>query len=803
MDPDRYSLPRDTLSPHDTHINPATEEQEEIISKLQYSNVIVDSVAGSGKTTTNLHIALHYKYENILCLTYNAKLKLETRDRVSSLGITNLEVHSYHSFAVRYYISTAYTDTVLKEIVDDDTEPKKSFKYDLIILDESQDMTPLYYRLVQKICENNERRPKICLLGDRYQSIYKYNKADERFIIYADRLFDNINDFPWSRCTLSRSFRVTNQMAGFLNQCMLGYDRIFSAKSGTKVQYVICNNFAEMRTNDLYPLVLLKRYLSLGYRPNQIFILAPSIKSNNSPVRILENRIKIEIPEVMVFVSTSDEEKIDQKMIENKLVFSTFHQTKGLEREVVFVYSFDSSYYELYNQRASPEFCPNEIYVAATRSLEHLVLLHHYTNDYLPFLDINSIKEYSEYDKRCELKVSKSGDSYNRQVSVTRLTKHLPDEILSGCLEYFNTVKLRDNSVMISIPTTVEYTDDNKIQQKESVSEITGTALPMQYQYMLTGTIDIIKELPYDENITSYSDDSSQKSPKGHRTESTTDHNLHSIKNAIVNKIFTIDQLLYLANRWCSFKDGYLFKVKQIQIYDWLTIKNVIDATSRIQSLGIDVTTQFEKHVVADYNRSKQKVIISGFIDAVCSDCVFEFKCVGNLQTEHFIQLAIYAYLHEISTLPKITKYLPVVKQGTTTKGTQLCSIGDKILYQGQRRGVVLFVYKNGGYKVKNFNTGKVETVSDRAFIKKIGKKKEATNTIQEQVVYTTSEILQSYKPKYRYFLYNILSDELHQVNFDLERLDKMIGFIIYHKYGVKNDLSDEQFIEKMSILKV
>ena len=39
----------------------ASKEQKKIISLLKNNNVIVDSVAGSGKTTTNIYIAKTFK----------------------------------------------------------------------------------------------------------------------------------------------------------------------------------------------------------------------------------------------------------------------------------------------------------------------------------------------------------------------------------------------------------------------------------------------------------------------------------------------------------------------------------------------------------------------------------------------------------------------------------------------------------------------------------------------------------------------------------------------------------------------
>src|SRR5437762_14072287 len=80
-------------------------EQKNIIDQLLTHNVVVDSVAGSGKTTTNLYIANIHKNKKILLLTYNSKLKMETRERIKKMKVKNLEAHSYHSFCVKYYDS--------------------------------------------------------------------------------------------------------------------------------------------------------------------------------------------------------------------------------------------------------------------------------------------------------------------------------------------------------------------------------------------------------------------------------------------------------------------------------------------------------------------------------------------------------------------------------------------------------------------------------------------------------------------------------------------------------------------------
>ena len=201
-------------------------EQEFVIECIKNdNNVIVDSVAGSGKTTCNLHIANEFPHYNILLLTYNSKLKLETREKVSKLQIRNLETQSYHSFCVKHYDNKCYTDSTIHTILSTDQVLYDVIDYDIIIIDEAQDISKLYYQLICKIYKDNGKCAKICIVGDKFQSIFQFNGADERFIIFGEDLF-HFNELLWKKCTLSTSFRITAEMSSFINKCMLQQDRI-------------------------------------------------------------------------------------------------------------------------------------------------------------------------------------------------------------------------------------------------------------------------------------------------------------------------------------------------------------------------------------------------------------------------------------------------------------------------------------------------------------------------------------------------------------------------------------------------
>ena len=115
-------------------------------------------------------------------------------------------------------------------------------------------------------------------------------------------------------------------MGDFINKCIYNEEIIVSNKvTNNKPRYIICNCFIENDKKISRTLEEVKYYFELGYKPNEIFILAPSIKSINTPIRKLENKIKREFKNVLIYVPTNDDEKLDEDIMDGKLIFSTFH----------------------------------------------------------------------------------------------------------------------------------------------------------------------------------------------------------------------------------------------------------------------------------------------------------------------------------------------------------------------------------------------------------------------------------------------------------------------------------------------
>ena len=572
------------------------------------------------------------------------------------------------------------------------------------MLDEAQDITSLYYELICKIYKDNENiNTKICIFGDKKQSIFNFNNADQRFIEYATELF-NFNSYNWAICNLSVSFRITYEMSLFINKCLLKEERIISNKiKNNKPRYIICNCFDTLRTFEE-----IKYYFELGYKPNEIAILAPSVKGIKKPVRLLENKIKIEMPNVMIYVSTNEDEKLDEELLEGKIIFSTFHQMKGMERKVVIIFSLDKSYFTFYKKKSNQFVCPNEIYVATTRGIEQLTIFHHYQNEYLPFIDKINIQRYC-YFEDTNMNISPVIQFSANITSITDIIKFLPQNIIDEC---FNRLEITQNSKYIikKINIPLKISNDNTT---ESVSEITGIAIPSMFELKLKNKMSIFELLAdFEKQVINSSLEKK-----------------HNINNIDIQNL-TSQELLYISNCWNTFKTGYIFKIYQITNYDWLSDKKLDKCINRLTELNISINSLFEYNLETENETELLNRKLIGFIDCIDKEnnIVYEFKCVQKLEKEHYLQLALYMYMYElekikhikriknhfIHTKEQITKNICINKKQLIDYKNKIYeyAVGDIITYKlcNEERGIIIKIYKtNGKIKVKNSDNKNID----------------------------------------------------------------------------------------------
>ena len=732
-------------------LSPASQEQNNIIDAIQNNNVKVNSVAGSGKTTTVLHMAKRLSNQSILLLTYNAKLKLETRKRKTDLGLGNLSVDSYHSFCVGHYNRKCFKDSVIFKILEENTKPLKKFNYNIIVVDEAQDMNKIYYKLVNKIISDNGSEVKICIIGDKYQSIYQFNNADYRFITLAEKIFKP-NELEWKELKLSTSFRITNQMAKFINNCVMGFNYINANKEGSKVRYIMTETFNYDR-----PLAEVMYYLN-DYVFDDIFILAPSVKKgkNDSPIRVLANVLtKIGIP---IHVPTDDDEKLDEDIVKNKIVFSTFHQAKGLERKNVIVYGFDESYFQIFNKDADSNVCPNELYVAITRASENLTILHNTQKNYVPFLKDELLEHCCHYERSILRTVYESGKAITLDVS--EITRHLPSEVINKALDYFDRKLINDKEKLIDIPIKTKQGN-----LYENVAEINGIIIPSYFEYINNNKMSI-----YDILI-----------------------NKNQKVDIKLSKDMPTSDLLRLATQYSAYSSGYNFKMNQIKDYSWMEDEKLDDAVDRLE----DIIKKDAKFEVEVFNPElKFGKVIVGRMDCLDKDTIWEFKCTKNLDTEHFIQLAIYALLNENMRGYRLRDIEDKLKKCRVKK------IEEQVLFKKlQLEDIIIvnkkrfIIYKIDLNSIKVFDENgdkKLIKNNNNLFTRIVEADLKEVNRLKEQYEYYSEMV-------YKYKLMNILTNEIYELEFDKNMLDEMVNYLLFHKYKSIKKLTDDEFITELN----
>ena len=605
-------------------MNEPSQEQQVVINHIiNGDNCVVDACAGSGKSTTILSSAVAMPTKSFLQMTYNSALRKDVIDKVDEYGLLNLEVHTYHSFAVKYFLPSAHTDTGIRHLLYNKMAPVKDIPcYNVIVLDEAQDMTLLYYHFIVHITKAMGTPFQLLILGDWMQGLYEFKGADTRFLTLAHEIWAGTAKLltqTFHKCTLRMSYRVTRQMAEFVNSVMLGCDRLEACKDGPKVMYI-----RNSRSNIEKIVVFhIRRLLAEGADPSDIFVLGGSVSGPNSNIRKMENvLVESNIPTHVPMMETAD--KIDDRVIKGKVVFSTFHTVKGRQRKYVFIVGYDNSYFTFCARNMPTDKCPNTLYVGCTRATDCMFLLENdqYATDRpLDFLKKTHHEMKTECANYVDFKGTPQSIFYERNedaemrgivvipthhVTPTKLIKFVPESVIEEISPILDKIFVRDEeSVLadIDIPSIIKTANGHY----EDVSDLNGIAIPsIFYDYIEQSwgkqetKIETINNLQEEKEITGakFNTDSScniQKSQDSINTEKENEqkpcvlysiihskikemrHNEHSYLKQIFDEMDPVcktpSDYLHMANMYVSVQERLYFKLKQIgrQEYSWLT----------------------------------------------------------------------------------------------------------------------------------------------------------------------------------------------------------------------------------------
>jgi len=596
-------------------------EEQSVIVELVTSgiSVICNAVAGSGKTTTVMFIAERFKGK-ILQVTYNSFLKAEVRNKVCKYN--NIIVENYNSLARNYY-DQKYDDSGICRVLQNNLKPIKILEFDMIIIDEAQDMTKLYYQFIKKVISDFNPDPNLIILimGDDRQAIYNFKGSDSRFLTLADKLWNK----PMNRTKLSTSYRLTDSMSYFVNNVMLKSNTINTCKPGNPIFYIrdTAINAASMLLSEIL------KHLSNGYEYKDIMVLSSSIRGIFAPFKILENMlVKFKIP---CNVEREYSNKTDKG---NQILFTTIHKSKGLERKIVIIYGFDTSYYSIFTEQHKS--CSNVLYVAATRSLEYIYFVDNvqYGNKScgtLPFLDINVLndennKKYIKCLGIVNPKIPECKDKC-RMLKVKDMCKFLNDVYISKYAIVIETLFTDITNIefnVADIPTVVQCTNT-----KEDIDDIASSVVTLKHaslycDYTLPSNIHthsrFIKEY-YDKTM----------------------------KSDGIEKYIRMSLLL------SSVETKLLSKIVQMDNFSWFTDKALNICLENILIINEFNKKNDKKPIYESYIKLEPETIskklninceIIGRVDCIHNDTLWEFKCVSELNIEHKLQTIIYAWMY-------------------------------------------------------------------------------------------------------------------------------------------------------------
>jgi len=687
-------------------LSPSPEQQDILNAVGEGKHVMVNAVAGSGKSTTILSLARAFPNRRVLQITYNAMLRHEMKEKVRQYGLENLDIHTFHSLAVKYFVSTAHTDTELRHLVLRRTplHDPPAQAWDLLVLDEAQDMSSLYFHFICHFLENlGSRAPtQLVVLGDHQQCLYQFKGADVRFLTRARDIWTvppvtlptpHPPFFPGEMvtCILQTSYRITTPMAAFVNRAMLGHDRMLAPRDGEPVVY-IRNSRINVEKTVVY---LIQQLLEQGHAPSDIFILSGSVKGLNSHVRKMENALcERGIP---CHIPTVEQDKLDERVIDGKIVFSTFHSVKGRQRKFVFVVGFDHNYFLHMAHGQDPTVCPNTLYVGCTRATERLYLLEfneyagdrpleflkmsHHDMVAADFVEFRGMPQTLFYDRERD-EAAAAGKLKKHYLSPTKLIKFISDPVMDEitplvdaiftCIPWTAGSGLPDMS-RCDIPSVVQ-----TARGYEDVSDLNGIALPSLFYDHLGGRqreVNILREL-IQEAIVDMRD------------------NEHQYLKSIVSELDAserpatpaapISEYLYLANVYVAIQERLYFKLKQIRRneYRWLkdeavegclalldgvlreecTLPGTVTAPGTWEAADDQVWTEEpifiasmdEEHARLDEalcaafagtDLEKIRFRFSAIVDLITPTTVWEIKCTSSITIDHQLQVIIYAWL--------------------------------------------------------------------------------------------------------------------------------------------------------------
>ena len=332
--------------------------QTETILSLESHNVILLAGPGCGKSYLIQEAAKAYPTKNILVITYNRALCDELLIKMKSYK--NVMVHTFHTLCGMLFSTRVENDHHMDEQLSDTSEVM-TLQFNMIIVDEAQDIRPMYAKVL-KICAKacDKQHLSFFLLGDPKQGLYDFLQADSRYLLHAESFLGDVSHMPWRTIHLPITYRCSWNISHIVN-VIFGQERLVPHKISQGKDDIN----VEIHILDIYSDDLIKLVLKTVSMNEDMLILLPSCKPRNKPaLEIVRSLVQ---QQIHVQVNGKDRFGIGGEIDTDVVRVFTHCSSKGLESAVVVCVCTDNVF--------DPSI--NSHYVALTRAKEKLIIIQH------------------------------------------------------------------------------------------------------------------------------------------------------------------------------------------------------------------------------------------------------------------------------------------------------------------------------------------------------------------------------------------------------------------------------------------
>ncbi|KAA8903083.1 P-loop containing nucleoside triphosphate hydrolase protein [Sphaerosporella brunnea] len=559
-----------------------SEQQRKVLEVMRETNKNIKVVAcpGSGKTTVALHMASKLPNRRLLLVLYNQDPKAEIKEKAKRHGLENIAAYNYHSLGYTHYgLTECATDEGLKRILSENLPMVKPLEpFDTVVLDEQQDMKPVYYEFMKKVLRDaaaagSTTDPTLVALGDPHQAIYGFSGANYRYLTMADHkeVFGTVpgGNREWVEINFPETRRLPARHVEFLNEVDPSQKLQASGDHGHpgRLRLCICDKPGLKKViKDIQDFVD-------EYGAENVMILTSSVRYDEW-VQYVTNQLSYRGIPVSVPVDSESRGVGTSRAKKGKLLVSTPHKAKGLERQCVIVFGCSSS--TSFGSPGPDGPISPSFWVAITRSRDLLYLVRNVEDAPLPALGPEKFKEgevltYTDLDLR-EVDSAANEPQQERPMrtsfKTTTLTRFLEEKVLSQCRDLLSFEQLSKPHCDIQLETEMPM---RKKGLWEAVENITRTAIPAIYA-LETGQGCGALQKVFDDAGRLLSGKLLSGRLLNGKFRYLRQHLLDIKERKETENVLSTSEILFLANLYGCMRSGYIAQLLNVPLesYSWL-----------------------------------------------------------------------------------------------------------------------------------------------------------------------------------------------------------------------------------------